>query len=60
MSKTSVSLKRKPLKNGQISSANIKDGETRAAIMKLAENDADIQKKIDALTLAVQELQRRS
>ena len=60
MSKTSVSLKRKPLKNGQIASANVKDGETRAAIMKLAENDADLQKKIDTLTLAVQELQRRS
>lgn len=54
-----IELKKKPLKNGTVPSANIKDGETRSAIMKLAENDADLQKKIDTLTLAVQELQRR-
>lgn len=56
----SVSVKKKPLKNGQVSSANITDGETRKAVMKLAENDVDLQKKIDTLTLAVQELQRRN
>ena len=54
-----VSVKKRPLKNGHVSSANVKDGETRSCIMKLAENCVDLQKKIDNLTLAVQELQRR-